>query len=695
MYSLGRLSFVVCVLIFLFGTRSSFAETLSYSDIAKRLYDLRALAVAPITGEQSGSFSSFDRKSRYDPETKRYVQWQANQDGSGSLRREGDGIVAAEIEGPGVIWRVWSGLPGQGHMKVWIDGGEKPVLDLPFADYFQSKSGPFAYPELVQVLSKGHNSYIPIPFQKSCRVVLEKDWGLYYHVTYSKFPPGTNVPSFRGDFNDTERAALAKANEVFARRGEDPKGKLRGETRSTDSTGTLNPGESYDVYTQSGPGAILRFRFLPDFDGEDPSIALRELELRMFWDGETTPSVWVPLGDFFGSAPGVNEFRSLPVGMTGKQFYSYWYLPFRKGAVVRITNSGTRARRFEASIEHQPLGVHSVPELRLHAKWHRDSYAGVEKRRFTHGDRWPDWPVLVTRSAGRFVGMHLHAWNPSPLGRRSNVFEVEPDARSFRIRDTMKQAAFRWWWGEGDEKFFVDGEERPSTFGTGTENYFGAAFGAKNPTKFESALQCQARNRRNRGHISNSRFHIADNVPFSTKFEGCIEKFHSNDSLRYAVTVFWYQRAGDSDLYPSVPVDQRVDYYVQPERHLAVPIPKDGYYDAETHFVRSDDVRVQGMRHFGAGWRGDAHLLWGAKKGDSTTVEFQVKETGKYEVEIQYTQAPDYGIFQAYVDRGQGTEKLGEPADLFSKKVRLAPLSKCGQVQLTKGIHELSFRMIG
>ena len=69
-------------------------------------------------------------------------------------------------------------------------------------------------------------------------------------------------------------------------------------------------------------------------------------------------------------------------------------------------------------------------------------------------DRWPDWIMLRTEGRGRFCGVSLHVWNPRG-----------------------------GWWGEGDEKFFVDGEKFPSTFGTGSEDYFGYAWGC--PSLFQ------------------------------------------------------------------------------------------------------------------------------------------------------------------------------------------------------------------
>jgi len=77
--------------------------TLTYHDLVQRLTDLRRLADPPIVGERSGTFSSYDRRSRFDATTQQYIDWDANDDGTGYIRREDEYIVVFEQTGPGVI----------------------------------------------------------------------------------------------------------------------------------------------------------------------------------------------------------------------------------------------------------------------------------------------------------------------------------------------------------------------------------------------------------------------------------------------------------------------------------------------------------------------------------------------------------------------------------------------------------------
>jgi len=102
--------------------------SLSYGDLVAKLTDLETLAVLPTPGEGCAQWSSYDRASRYDARTGKYVNWDANGDYSGYIRKEGERYVLAEMKGPGCIYRIWSADPRQGHVKIFLDGDRKSVV---------------------------------------------------------------------------------------------------------------------------------------------------------------------------------------------------------------------------------------------------------------------------------------------------------------------------------------------------------------------------------------------------------------------------------------------------------------------------------------------------------------------------------------------------------------------------------------
>ena len=636
-------------------------ERLTYVDLVNRMIDLERLAVLPGEGERAAMCSSYDRRSRYDAASGKYVQWSANNDGPQFIRKEGKAVVLAEMEGPGVLWRVWSALAESGHVKIYLDGAEKPVIDMPFEHFFDGKHAPFNYPRLSYQLEdlgcRGRNLYFPIPYQKSCKVVAEEGWGRYYQFTYLSFPEGTAVPTFRAELPPEAKAALNRVDAFLHERlGTDPAAGRPGEQTLVK---VVQPaaGETVCVAELAGPRAITAIRVDVDFDDrEDQMATLRNLALQITWDGERQPAVWCPLGDFFGTAPGVNHYESLMTGMTEDGFYALWYMPFAKRGVVELVNESPRKREVRFEITHAPLDRPFEGLGHFHAKWHRDVFPVSE-------DRWPDWTLVKTEGRGRFCGTMLHVWNPR-AGHHAAAGEGH------------------WWWGEGDEKFFVDGEKFPSTFGTGSEDYFGYAWCDFHA--FQRPYHNQTMTEKNAGHQTVSRWQIVDNVPFQQSFEGCLEKYFPNDRpTLYACVACWYLAPGGTDPHRAVPAEQRHAYYARPE------IVEGGF---RVLGQTVGHVTTQDMRKFEGEWKDDDHLWWSlANPGDTLTVEVPVESAGTCDVNVVLTKGRAYGIVQFYLDG----RKVGEPIDLYQAKVAPTGPVSLGRHRLSEGKHKLTIEMVG
>jgi len=631
------------------------AESYTYVDLVGRLTDLERLATLPPKGVTCAQWSSYDRRSRYKDGA--YVDWAANGDGTGCIRKEGDRIVMAEMEGPGCIWRIWSARAEKGHVKVYLDGAEAPAIDLPFDDYFNGKQKPFVYESLVHTTARGRNNYVPIPYQRSCKIVAEKGWGRYFQFVYETFPKGTRVPTFSMALSGEEAAALAAANKAMTDGlGHDPAGRRDGEETLT-KTVAVAAGASAVVADLAGPRAITAIRVDNTFgDGSETAVAaLRELAVHITWDGAAKPAVWVPLVDLFGTAPNANRYKSLPLGVTERALYCLWYMPFATSAKIEVANDGEAARGATFRVTHAPL-VRPIGDLgRFHAKWHRDAFLPEDPAR-----RAIDWTLLTTRGRGRFCGVMLHVWNPRG-----------------------------GWWGEGDEKFFVDGEHFPSTIGTGSEDYFGYAWCC--PELFQNAYHNQTISNGNKGHVSVNRWHVADNIPFQTSFEGAIEKYYPNRKpTLYAATSYWYLAPGGEDPYTPVLLAERVGYAKKPE-----PTVVKGALEAETMNVVSKtagNARLQPMVHYGPGWSSEGQLWWtDAKPGDRLVIEAPVTKAGTYRLVVNMTKAIDYGIHQLMLDG----EKLGAPIDLYNNGVIPTGPVDLGTHKLDAGKHKLTVEITG
>jgi hypothetical protein len=257
------------------------------------------------------------------------------------------------------------------------------------------------------------------------------------------------------------------------------------------------------------------------------------------------------------------------------------------------------------------------------------------------------------------VGVMLHVWNPKG-----------------------------GWWGEGDEKFFVDGEKFPSTIGTGSEDYFGYAWG--DPALFENAYHNQTISMGNRGHICVNRWHISDNVPFQKSFEGDIEKyFPNNRPCLFASTTYWYLSAEGKDPYPELSVTERVGYWSN-----AITTVVKGAIEGERMKIlaKTGNPHEQDLSGHEGQWSNGAHLWWtGAKPGDKLELALPVKEAGQYKITLQLTKAKDYGMVQLSLD-GQ---KLGDPIDLYNDGVIPTGPLAMGTHDLTAGEHKLTAEITG
>jgi hypothetical protein len=557
-------------------------------------------------------------------------------------------------------------------VRIYLDGSTTPAVDLPFRKYF-GWDGPFgSWSHLVYGASRGSNDFVPISFQKSCKIVGDKgngtdgtQWGGYFQFTYTRFAPGTVVPTFKMPISPEDAAALTAADHALANPGADPEPRP-GQKEET-NTVTVGPGEVSTALHVDQAGAITQLKVktpLPD-NSEAQRNLLRQLTIRITWDDAKTPAVWAPLGDFFATIGGTGSFATLPCGLTDDgTFYSHWYMPFGRSAKIELGNDSGTPVTFEVKASVAPLEAPIATLGRFHAKWHRDAFLPERK------DRAPDWTLVTTKGAGRFVGTMLHVWNPGAQ-----------------------------WWGEGDDKFFVDGEKFPSYFGTGSEDFFGYAWGC--PERFVQALHAQPLNENNCGHVDVMRWFIGDNVPFHTSFEGCIEKYFPNDKPRedstYADTSFWYLSADGTDPYVDVvPVDQRVGYWKRQATYREPDVIEAESLDAikwRSPAIMEDMWGAwPGPPEAKAGlWSGDLQLAWPSALNEELELKLPVEKSGTYKFVIRPTKAPTYCIFQFFID----DKPIGNPVDLYAPALAPADPTELATVTLSAGKHVLKIRNVG
>ncbi|GBC94476.1 hypothetical protein HRbin16_00258 [bacterium HR16] len=644
---------ILCMMVtgvVLFSLQVSCAPSVTLSDLLKQMVDLEALSLKPLPGERCNQASSYDRASRIVDGKK--VDWFANGDAGQYIRiEERNGrreMVMADIPGPGAIVRIWSANP-KGVLRIYIDGAEKPVIEREFPKLFDGSQGyPFVHP-FAGVHSSGANIYFPIPFARRALVTVEGGEGMYYHVNYRLYPPGTQVESF--SWQAVERTR--KLGEEVARRLAKPYETWRAPSGSQTHSirWSIPPGGSR-VLNLQGPARIVAIEMKPQ--AKDLQKALRAAVLEITWDNAMLPSVWSPLGDFFGTGPGLNPYQALPCGvLENGTMYSHWVMPFVWRAVLRVRNEGDETLNLSGRVIVQPMRW-SDRWMHFHAQWHTQYPIRTRPMR--------DWTMAEAWGTGRFVGVALSVANPVKV-----------------------------WWGEGDEKFYVDGEEFPSTFGTGTEDFFGYAWG--NPTPFTHAYHNQPRadGPGSYGHVSNNRFFIIDNVPFQKSFRADIEVWHwAEVEVSYSAIGYWY---ADSE--------QGARSFPSLQERLPVRLPELKVY-REPGAIEGEGMKVlrrtggntttQDMQGFGEAWSGGAQLWWtGAKPGDVLELAFDAEKAGTYELVIAMTKAVDYGQFRLSVNG----VPVGDVIDLFNNGVIHTGKIGMGKVQLKQGQNMLRVDVVG
>jgi hypothetical protein len=623
--------------------------TISTESLLKEMANLERLTTLPDPPYTCRQFSSYYRESKSPDDPK---GWFANADSGQFLREEDNGgrkeFVMMDIDGPGAIVRIWSANPdAAGTVRVYLDGDASPVIETPLKTLLGG-----TYPGLISPLageaSRGWNLYFPIPYAKHCKVTADQK-KFYYHINYRTYPSGTRVETLgRKDLE-----SIAGKTKAVAEQLDSGLRRTQGSPKVDGFRETLAPGEEKIVASLDGARVIILLRMT--LEAASIPVAARGVVMTIHFDGEET--VATPVGDFFACAPGLIPYKSLPfiniADKNGRVFgQSAWWMPFSKRAEIRLKNDSGQEVKVEGTIASEAYKW-SDRSLLFHAKWRiqRD----IPTRPFI------DWTHLECTGEGRFVGGHLHLINPT-----------------------------RTWWGEGDEKIYVDGETFPSTFGTGSEDYYGYAWGDPAPFMHAYHNQVHVDGPKTYGNVSNSRFHIFDDIPFTRSFKFDMENWDSVENVKItrAAVSYWYARPGGKDFFKPITADDVQYTEVPPYQVHRVA----GVIEGESLKLKektAGDVRTQDLNEK---FSGEKVLRWDAgKPGDKLTLVFESPKSGPQELVVHLAKASDFGQVQFYVN-GQ---KAGPVIDAFSQRLSATDEISLGKFDLRRGENGITIEITG
>lgn len=443
--------------------------------------------------------------------------------------------------------------------------------------------------------------------------------------------------------NPLEGLALLKSGETMRSSSCDPNIESgNGDARP------IPPGMTLTIADLEGPGVINHIWNTVAATDRGYS---RLLVVRMYWDGEEHPSVEAPLGDFFAMGHGVDHpFESLPITVTseGRARNCYWPMPFRKSARITVTNEGPgQVHAFYYYVDWQKVDHFPRNTAYFHAMY-RQEHPAVSGRRYLIAD---------LKGKGHYVGTVLSIRQHTPS-----------------------------WWGEGDDFWFIDGEELPRLRGTGSEDYFCDAWGLREmSTPYYGAPLMEGYDALAR--TTCYRWHITDPVIFNKSLRLEIEHmgvtFNEDGTVKsgfeeraddFASVAFWYQTEPHSPFPAMAPAMERV-------------------YEDWTKLVEAetklDGVRVSvGPVSLQAGLGSGAGQLFWTPPTPNGSLEFDIElaQAGEYQLLLIATHSFDYGTFQVELDG----KPIGKPINLYSASI----VSKEIRMQtpaLEAGKHTLRF----
>ncbi|MEX0313070.1 MAG: glycoside hydrolase family 172 protein [Allomuricauda sp.] len=431
--------------------------------------------------------------------------------------------VMFEDQGAGAITRFWATY-GElatnygGIYRVYIDGNPHPTIEMHNLN-FAGKNGligkPFSFyapEEAENPMWRGRNLILPIPYAKSCKITYDgaqkyahiDGWrGHYYQINYRTYEPGTQVESFNREtiakYKDQIEASGKKLMEDAAMTGE----------HITKGNVNLKPGKSL-ILNLKGQKALNYIN--TKIKASNQEQALRSTVLKIEFDGH--PTVWCPIGQFYGLGYKQLSHRTYYVNTTEDgNMKAHWVMPFSKKAKISLINYGNEA----ITVEDFQIGYTNYQwtknTMYFHATWKETRALDTELR--------SDYNFITIKGKGVFVGDNL------------TLFNTFPDTTGIN------------WWGEGDEKIYVDGETFPSHFGTGTEDYYCYAW--CRPQSFNAPHVSQPIGEGNKtpGNTSNNRYRLLDAIPFTTDFTFDMEIWHPfRARMNYSPATFFYAFTG-------------------------------------------------------------------------------------------------------------------------------------------------------
>lgn len=549
------------------------------------------------------------------------------------IRKEDGHLVLAEFEGPGVLNRFWTPTPTEDTLAFYFDGENTPRLRIKFMDLFSGEVYPFTKPVVGNEIG-GYYSYIPIPFNKSLKIVFEGDHIMFHQIQY-RHMPGVNVESWTGHFNERDKQLLSEVNVLWSDISPTVSNYTSGissDIKSQEKTFLIQPGEEVTFFESAQGGRIVGF----DIDGGTSFEGLnKDVILSAKWDNEDVEAIYSPVADYFGYAFGKPAMRSIVMGRHGTINYSYLPMPYDSSAEMKLIykkREGVQQNPITVSskVYYNNNSRNAIDEGKLYTVWRREI-----------PDIGEFYTFLDTKGKGHYVGTVHHAQGLRP--------------------------GMTLFW-EGDDSTYVDG--KMLLHGTGSEDYYNGGWYAI-LDRWDRGISMPIHGSLDyslpMGRTGAYRFFLSDKMPFEKEiYHGMEHGEVGNDfPVDYATVAFYY---GSEPLKGRMEPTEDLREVYMPKRHT--------YFPQLMEITLERGIQVI----FG---RGLAMTSFG--KGAVRIMLSDVPE-GKYKVMLNYHESPKGADFQIWQRQNRLTEWISTKAskDSYTENVYV------GDIQLTSQTNSIT-----
>ena len=489
----------------------------STSHLLDEMVDIEKSADFPSPFYTCKQVSSYDRRTVAPDKD----GWFANNDGFGIVSSDTVNGVARNVmfdqEGPGAITRIWITTSDKtGTLKFYFDGASDPQwvisgYDLMNTGLTINGSLALTHTHYKKEIEKtgGNTLFFPIPYAKKCRIVFEhpasmKPTPRYYQINYRTYKPGTRVKTF----------SIKQAEELngkiinIGKQLNNPEIKADGEVIKMEQS--LSAKSETSIALPEGQKAIYSILFNIKLNNTlQYAQVMRHLILKISFDGKET--VWVPLSDFSGGGMGSPEVKSWFLNSDGKgNISSRWIMPYKESCKLSLSNIGSIPveTSVKVIVKKRKWGNNS---LYFHTSWRQERGIYVHYKP-DETAKCKEWNFATLRGRGIYKGDLLSLYNHTKL-----------------------------WYGEGDEKIWVDDDSFPSHIGTGTEDYYNCSWAPVIPfhTPFGGAPRADFTS--SNAYNAFLRTRNLDGIPFTRQLKFDIEMLAwISGTVDYATTIYWY-----------------------------------------------------------------------------------------------------------------------------------------------------------